>query len=66
MSMMIGSAAQQPGNLTGSRVAKSARNSPQEITLPQYPLRKVIPDLRIMPSASADLPENLKHNLPEA
>jgi hypothetical protein len=39
ISMMISSAAQQPGNGTRSGTAKSARSSPQEveITLPQYP-----------------------------
>jgi hypothetical protein len=36
-SMTIRSAAQQPGNGTVSGAVKSARNSSQEIVLPQYP-----------------------------
>jgi hypothetical protein len=38
-SLIISSAAQQPGNGAESRAANPARNSPQEIeiTLPQYP-----------------------------
>jgi cytochrome c5 len=36
-SMIMRSAAQQPASGTGSGAAKSARNSSQEIVLPQYP-----------------------------